>query len=310
MKISWDCSTILLTFLWISCTAEEYYYHPYNVTRSTVSGIAAYRSALTLDWLAAEDSRQRELAAAFETEAAPPSRVLATECIAYSRPSAGKVARLMLELLKNLEGDDAKLVPELIQVLIRNKLLVETSALDAEPDLEALVKTPGVMMGEPHVTFPRILAMLWLTITDPTTTKKYGWCPINKVNKYLSANKPAVVAKHMRALEPIVARARFIMEEFIQNITPLNIYQKKTTKSETAAPVRRMVSLGGKLVKTVRRPMRYYESDKVDEMLMSTTNDSMAEESLPMIDGSQEVVTNTCDALVMYRSLVLVCLLI
>lgn len=53
--------------------------------------------------------------------------------------------------------------------------------LDAEPDLDSLVKTPGVMMGEPHTTFPRILAMTWMTVTDPVTTKKFGWCPITKV---------------------------------------------------------------------------------------------------------------------------------
>ncbi|KOB51811.1 Uncharacterized protein OBRU01_27138, partial [Operophtera brumata] len=31
--------------------------------------------------------------------------------------------------------------------------------LDAEPNLEALVKTSDVMRGEPHATFPRVLAM-------------------------------------------------------------------------------------------------------------------------------------------------------
>ncbi|XP_059046720.1 uncharacterized protein LOC131842206 [Achroia grisella] len=213
-------------------TAEDYYYNPMNISRTTLSGIAAYRSALTLDWLAAEDSRQRELAAAFETEPAPPVKVLTTDCIAYPRPSAGKIAKLMLELLKNLEGDDGTLVPNLIQSLIRTKILVETSLLDAEPDFEALVRTPGVMMGEPHVTFPRILAMTWLTVTDPASTGKYGWCPINKVNKYLSMTTPIHIAKNMRALEPILARARFIMEEFIQSVTPLNMYQKKTTASK------------------------------------------------------------------------------
>ncbi|XP_031765043.1 uncharacterized protein LOC113512158 [Galleria mellonella] len=213
------------------CTAEDYYYYPYNISRTTLSGIAAYRSALTLDWLAAEDSRQRELVAAFETASSPPAKVLTTDCIAYPRPSTVKIARLMLELLKNLEGDDGTLVSNLIQTLLRTKILVKTSMLDAEPDLEALVKTPGVLMGEPHTTFPRILAMIWLTVTDPVSTGKYGWCPINKVNKYLSVTKPTQIAKNIRALDPILARARFIMEEFIQNMTPLNMYPKKTTAS-------------------------------------------------------------------------------
>lgn len=69
------------------------------MTRSTLSGIAAYRSSLTLDWLAAEDSRQRELAVAFETEA-PSIKVINSDCMSYPRPTTGKIGRLMLELLK------------------------------------------------------------------------------------------------------------------------------------------------------------------------------------------------------------------
>ncbi|PZC80120.1 hypothetical protein B5X24_HaOG215342 [Helicoverpa armigera] len=216
---------IMANELW--CNAEDYYYNPQNVSKTTLSGIAAYRSALTLDWLAAEDLRQRELAAAFETEPSPAPRSLSIDCISYARPASGKVARLMLELLKNLEGDEGTIVTDLIQALVRTKLLVETSMLDAEPDLESLVKTPNVMMGEPHTTFPRILAMTWMTVTDPVTTKKFGWCPVNRVNKYLSISKPISIAKQMKALEPVIARARFIMEEFIQHVTPLNMYQKK-----------------------------------------------------------------------------------
>ncbi|KAM3965974.1 uncharacterized protein ACR2FA_012832 [Aphomia sociella] len=236
------------------CLAEDYYYYPNNVTRTTLSAIAAYRSALTLDWLAAEDSRQRELAAAFETEPAPPVKILTTECIAYPRPSAGKIAWLMLELLKNLEGDDGTLVPDLMQALIRTKMIVETSVLDAEPDFEALIKTPRIMMGEPHATFPRILAMIWLTVTDPASTGKYGWCPISKVNKYLSITKPIQIAKNMRALDPIVPRARFIMEEFIQNVTPLNMYQKKTTARNENKPK----NVEPKAWKPTKRPLRTF----------------------------------------------------
>ncbi|XP_075982459.1 uncharacterized protein LOC142980766 [Anticarsia gemmatalis] len=217
------------------CQAEDYYYQP-HANRSTLSGIQAYRSALTLDWLAAEDQRQRELADAFETEVPVPNRVITSDCIGYSRPASGKVARLMLELLKNLEGDDSTVVSEMIQALVRSKLLVETSMLDAEPDLDALVKTPGVMMGEPHTTFPRILAMAWMTVTDPVTTKKFGWCPLHKVNRYLSVTKPVDVAKHTKALEPIIARARFIMEEFIQHVTPINMYDKKPTAAMLKTP--------------------------------------------------------------------------
>ncbi|XP_013171492.1 PREDICTED: uncharacterized protein LOC106120672 isoform X1 [Papilio xuthus] len=207
---------------------EDYYYAPGNVTRMTLSGIQAYRSALTLDWLAAEDTRQRELVAAYETEPSAPARIITTECINYPRPSSGKVGKLMLELLKNLEGDDGVLVPELIHVLVRTKLLVETAMLDSEPDLESLVKTPMMMMGEPHITFPRILAIVWMLVTDTSTTRNNGWCPLLKVNKYLMSTKPTDIAKHLRVLEPVIARARFIMEEFIQNVTPLNMFQKQT----------------------------------------------------------------------------------
>lgn len=89
---------------------------------------------------------------------------------------------LSLLFSRNLEGDEGVLVTDLIHTLIRSKLLVlETSMFDSEPDLDALVKTPGVMMGEPHVTFPRILAMVWMTVTDSSTLKLHGWCTINKV---------------------------------------------------------------------------------------------------------------------------------
>ncbi|KAF9802908.1 hypothetical protein SFRURICE_015505 [Spodoptera frugiperda] len=211
---------LMMKSMFLKGNAEDYYYNPQNSSKATLSGIAAYRSALTLDWLAAEDQRQRELAAAYETEPAPPARSLSTDCISYARPASGKVARLMLELLKNLEGDEGNIVTDLIQALVRTKLLVETSMLDAEPDLDSLVKTPGVMMGEPHTTFPRILAMTWMTVTDP-------------VNKYLTITKPITIAKQMKALEPVIARARFIMEEFIQHVTPLNMYQKKSPESVT-----------------------------------------------------------------------------
>ncbi|XP_022120930.2 uncharacterized protein LOC110997195 [Pieris rapae] len=212
---------------------EDYYYYSFksNISRSTPMGIAAYRSALTLDWIAAEDLRQRELAAAFETEASP-VRVISSDCVGYPKPTSGKIGRLMLELLKNLEGDDGILVPELTQVLVRSKFLVESSMFDSEPDLYSLVKMPNVMMGEPHTTFPRILAIIWMLVTDPVTTKKYGWCPIKKVNKYLSSERSSEVAKQMRAMEIVVARARFIMEEFIQSITPTDVYQKPTVSQK------------------------------------------------------------------------------
>ncbi|XP_028168263.1 uncharacterized protein LOC114358485 [Ostrinia furnacalis] len=196
----------------------------------------------------------------------------------------------MLELLKNLEGDDAKLVPELVQVLMKAKLLVETSILDAEPDLEALVKTPGVMMGEPHVTFPRILAMLWMIVTDPSTTKKLGWCPINRVNKYIAVSKSTQIAKQMRALDPIVARARFIMEEFIQNVTPLNMYQKSTTEIKPSPmPYSRTL-------KTIKRPIRYYSTHNLLplEQAMSSSSQEPELEPFPrLIDGTRVVAATS-----------------
>ncbi|XP_072945627.1 uncharacterized protein [Epargyreus clarus] len=223
---------LILYVLWTVNEAQDYYYQPQNVTRSTLSGLAAYRSALTLDWLAAEDSRQRELASAFETDA-PPARFISNDCVTYPKPAPGKIGRLMLELLKNLEGDDGLIIPDLIQVLVRTKILMETSFLEVEPDFEALVKTPGMMMGEPHSTFPRIVAVVWMLVTDPATTRKYGWCPIKQVNKYLHTAKPRDIARHMKALDVIVARARFVMEEFIQNITPINMYQRRPKMKNT-----------------------------------------------------------------------------
>ncbi|KAL0829693.1 hypothetical protein ABMA28_003198 [Loxostege sticticalis] len=196
----------------------------------------------------------------------------------------------MLELLRNLEGDDAKLVPELIQVLMKAKLLVETSILDAEPDLEALVKTPGVMMGEPHVTFPRILAMLWMIVTDPSTTKKFGWCPINRVNKFMMISKPTVIAKQMRALDPIIARARFIMEEFIQNVTPLNMYQKSTPEAKPTSRRRKST------FRSVKRQGRFYSTKELLplEQAMPTKQPQTQEPELDpiprIIDGNQVVV--------------------
>lgn len=47
--------------------------------------------------------------------------------------------------------------------------------------------------------------------------------------------RPTEIATHMRALDPIIARARFIIESFIQNVTPLNMHPEKTTQ-ETRPP--------------------------------------------------------------------------
>lgn len=91
---------------------------------------------------------------------------------------------IKLASFRNLEGDDGTIITDLIQVLIRTKMLVETSLLESEPDLDMLVKTPGVMMGEPHTTFPRIVSMTWMLVTDPSTTKTHGWCLVNKVSIY------------------------------------------------------------------------------------------------------------------------------
>lgn len=85
---------------------------------------------------------------------------------------------------RNLEGDsdNRSIIHELFQSLIRAKLLkLESSVFENEPDLEALMKTPIELAGEPHVTFPRLMAIAWMAITDPTTVKKHGWCTINRV---------------------------------------------------------------------------------------------------------------------------------
>ncbi|KAJ8720723.1 hypothetical protein PYW08_006188 [Mythimna loreyi] len=273
-------------FLWVTCLAsEDYFYNPVNVTSTSLSGIAAYRSALTLDWLAAEDQRQRELASAFETEPVPPARSISTDCIGYARPASGKVARLMLELLKNLEGDEGTIVTDLITALVRTKLLVETSMLEAEPDLDALVKTPAVMMGEPHTTFPRILAMSWMAVTDPVTTKKFGWCPITRVNKYLAVSKPIMIAKQMRALEPVIARARFIMEEFIQHVTPLNMYQRKMQPESATHPPKlsKSTTVAVQEVRTnPTRPTRTPNTVRAIHLALAQATTSEAETPAPL----------------------------
>ncbi|XP_037871353.1 uncharacterized protein LOC101743392 isoform X2 [Bombyx mori] len=260
-----------LCCLFVKATAQDYYYTP-NVSRSTIPGIAAYRSALTLDWLAAEDSRQREMVAAFETEQAPPMRMILTDCMGYATPPSEKIARLLLELLKNLEGDEGPIILDLTQALIRAKLLIETSTLESEPDLESLVKTPNVMMGEPHKTFPRILAAVWLTLTDASTTTKYGWCPINKVTKYLTTNKPVNIAEHMRSLDPVLARARFVMEEFVQHVTPLNMYQKLIgRRKERAGPIP-----AAKTVTTKLKVTRKFDTNDGSQIVVANIGHSSA----------------------------------
>ncbi|XP_012545211.1 uncharacterized protein LOC101743392 isoform X1 [Bombyx mori] len=273
-----------LCCLFVKATAQDYYYTP-NVSRSTIPGIAAYRSALTLDWLAAEDSRQREMVAAFETEQAPPMRMILTDCMGYATPPSEKIARLLLELLKNLEGDEGPIILDLTQALIRAKLLIETSTLESEPDLESLVKTPNVMMGEPHKTFPRILAAVWLTLTDASTTTKYGWCPINKVTKYLTTNKPVNIAEHMRSLDPVLARARFVMEEFVQHVTPLNMYQKLIGR-------RKEVSFGQKQQKHGPKENPKIERAGPIPAAKTVTTKLKVTRKFDTNDGSQIVVAN------------------
>ncbi|KAI5640270.1 hypothetical protein NE865_07369 [Phthorimaea operculella] len=235
--------TFIIQFaaLWTVCTPvrhfNDYYYQPVNSSRTTPDGIAAYRSALTLDWMSAEDSRQRELAAAFEQGPQFPSPIAKSDCYNYHRPSAGSVAKLILEVMKNLEGeDDGYLIAHLVQALLRAKLLLlESTMFENEPDLDALVKTPSAMVGEPHTTFPRVVEVLWLAVTDPSSVKKHGWCTVNKMTAFLHANRPIDIARHMRASEQIISRVRFIMEEFIQHVTPLNI-EKVDTRFTAATP--------------------------------------------------------------------------
>ncbi|KAL4706727.1 hypothetical protein ACJJTC_014482 [Scirpophaga incertulas] len=229
--------TIAFTFLWIARASDDYPYYLNNVTRNTLPGLLEYRSALTLDWLAVEDLRQRELAAVFETEATlSTNALLASECMEYPKPAGGKVAALIFELMKNVEGDNAKLLSALKRTLYKSKMLVETSVLDMEPDLTLLLKTPAELRGEPYVNFPRIMTILWLLSTDPSTVHKYGWCPVNQVIQYLSVTKPSAIAKHMRALEPIAVRTRFIIEDFINSVIPLDVYSNKMKYKFSSKP--------------------------------------------------------------------------
>ncbi|XP_063538156.1 uncharacterized protein LOC134747462 [Cydia strobilella] len=212
--------------LWIACSADNFY--PDNDTYSTVPGIAAYRSALTLDWLD-KGSQQRKFAHAFGTDNPKLSKDLdVSDCMDYTRPAAGKISRLMLELLKNLENDDG-VIQELAQTLARTKLLMPTSKLEVEPDLAALVHTPQLMQGEPHDTLPRVLAAVWMLAEDPGITKDNGWCPIEQLTQYLDSATPVEIAVRMRAVDPILSRARFILEDFLQSLAPMSIKWKVPT---------------------------------------------------------------------------------
>ncbi|XP_052744505.1 uncharacterized protein LOC112050762 [Bicyclus anynana] len=211
------------------CDAE-YHNKPINVTRSTLPAVSAYRSS-TSDWLTPEIIRLGEMKTQYGEDATS-LRAVSTDCIAYPRPAPRKIGRLLLELLKNLEGDQSTQVLELIQVLFRNNILVETSMLEMEPNLGSLVKTQGVMMGEPHATFPRILAVVWILATNGN----HGWCYIDKMNEYLTISKPREIAHQMKTIEPVLARARYVMEDFIQSITPVNMYQKKTSRNTFKYP--------------------------------------------------------------------------
>ncbi|XP_063384897.1 uncharacterized protein LOC134671007 [Cydia fagiglandana] len=212
------------TLLWIACSADDY---PDNSTYSTVSGIAAYRSALTLDWLD-KGSQQRKFAHAFGTDIPILAKDFdVSECMDYKRPAAGKISRLMLELLKNLESEDG-IIQELAQTLARIMLLMPTSKLEEEPDLAALVQTPQLMQGEPHDTLPRVMAAVWMLAADPGITKDNGWCPIEQLTQYVDLATPVEIAVRMRAVDPILARARFILEDFLQSVAPMNIRRVPT----------------------------------------------------------------------------------
>ncbi|XP_047998773.1 uncharacterized protein LOC125236119 [Leguminivora glycinivorella] len=208
---------------WIACYAGyEHLLEQENVTYSTVPGIAAYRSALTLDSVD-KGSQQREYAHTFGSDSPTLSKDLdESECMEYSRPAAGKIARLMLELLKNLENDDG-VIQELSQTLARTKLLMPTSKLDVEPDLTSLVQTPQLMQGEPLDTLPRVLATVWMLAEDPGITKENGWCPIEQLTQFLNSATPVEIAVRMRAVDPILSRARFILEDFMQSVAPMSI---------------------------------------------------------------------------------------
>ncbi|XP_063366338.1 uncharacterized protein LOC134654798 [Cydia amplana] len=210
---------------YFECSADFY---ADNNTHSTVSGIAAYRSALTLHWLD-KGSQQRKFAHAFGSDNTTLSKDLeGSECMDYMRPAAGKISRLMLELLKNLESDDG-VIQELAQTLARTMLLVPTSKLEVEPDLAALVRTPQLMQGQPHDTLPRVLAAVWMLAADPGVTKDNGWCPIQQLTQYLDSATPVEIAVHMRAVDPILSRARFILEDFLQSVAPMSIRWKVPT---------------------------------------------------------------------------------
>ncbi|XP_063622859.1 uncharacterized protein LOC134794929 [Cydia splendana] len=211
--------------LWIACSADNFY--PDNSTYSTVSGIAAYRSALTLDWLD-KGSQQRKFAYAFGTDNPTLAKDFdVSECMDYTRPAAGKISRLMLELLKNLESEDG-VIHELALTLARTMLLMPTSKLEVEPDLAALVQTPKLMQGEPHDTLPRVMAAVWMLAADPGITKDSGWCPIDRLTQYLDSATPVEIAVRMRAVDPILARARFILEDFLLSVAPMNIRRVPT----------------------------------------------------------------------------------
>ncbi|XP_041969992.1 uncharacterized protein LOC121726625 [Aricia agestis] len=198
---------IVLIFV-MECSAIFHF----NVTRTTLSGLAAYRSSLTLDWLAAEDERQGAM-----VEEAP-----LTRCHEYAAPSPRKVGRYMLEMLRKLDNDNV-VVKQLVRTLVNSKILVEVSSYESEPDLVSLVKTPEVLRTEPHTTFPRVMALVWIAVTDPDNVEKNGWCSIHKVSQFLKTVEPSDVVEHLRTMYVVMGKARLVVDNFVQHFAALNI---------------------------------------------------------------------------------------
>lgn len=58
-----------------------------------------------------------------------------------------------------------------------------------------------------------------------------------QISKYINLIRPAEIAKHTRAAEPIISRARFVMDEFIHHLTPLNMMKSSTFSTSTTRKV-------------------------------------------------------------------------
>ncbi|XP_048481425.1 uncharacterized protein LOC105384521 [Plutella xylostella] len=164
-------------------------------------------------------------------------RLLGDACLRAPRPAPGRAGRLVVELLRRLEGPPAPLTKQLLASLVRAHVLVQTTSLDQEPTLTALVRGPAEMRAEPHASFPRVMAAMWLLLTDADSLAEDGWCKLDKLNDFLNHAEPKSIPAQLKRIDGALSRARYAVEEFIHNVVvtgdlPLRLYPARTSTTQ------------------------------------------------------------------------------